>query len=39
VLKYMLDTDIVIYTIKNKPDHMRETFRGVGSTTDGGAIR
>jgi len=22
----MLDTDTVIYTIKNKPDHLRETF-------------
>lgn len=27
MLKYMLDTDIVIYTIKNKPDHMRDTFK------------
>lgn len=27
MLKYMLDTDIVIYTIKNRPDHMRETFK------------
>jgi len=27
VLKYMLDTDIVIYTIKNKPEHMRDTFK------------
>jgi len=27
VLKYMLDTDIVIYTIKNKPAHMRDTFK------------
>jgi len=26
VLKYMLDTDTVIYTIKNKPKHMRERF-------------
>jgi len=26
VLKYMLDTDTVIYTIKNKPEHMREKF-------------
>lgn len=27
MLKYMLDTDIVIYTIKNKPAHMRDTFK------------
>lgn len=27
MLKYMLDTDIVIYTIKNKPEHMRDTFK------------
>lgn len=27
MLKYMLDTDTVIYTIKNKPKHMRETFK------------
>lgn len=27
MLKYMLDTDIVIYTIKNKPNHMRDTFK------------
>ncbi len=26
MLKYMLDTNIVIYTIKNKPEHVREAF-------------
>lgn len=26
MLKYMLDTDTVIYTIKNKPKHMRAAF-------------
>ena len=26
MLKYMLDTNIVIYTIKNKPQTVRETF-------------
>ena len=26
MLKYMLDTNIVIFTIKNKPDHMRKLF-------------
>ena len=26
MLKYMLDTNIVIYTIKNKPDIVREAF-------------
>ncbi len=26
MLKYMLDTNIVIFTIKNKPLHMRELF-------------
>lgn len=26
MLKYMLDTNIVIFTIKNKPAHMREIF-------------
>ena len=26
MLKYMLDTNIVIYTIKNKPDVVREAF-------------
>ena len=26
MLKYMLDTNIVIFTIKNKPDHMRALF-------------
>ena len=27
MLKYMLDTDIVIYTIKNKPSVVREAFK------------
>ncbi|MBL1278025.1 MAG: tRNA(fMet)-specific endonuclease VapC [Ectothiorhodospiraceae bacterium] len=27
MLKYMLDTNIVIYTIKNRPEHVRETFK------------
>ena len=27
MLKYMLDTNIVIYTIKNKPQLVRETFK------------
>jgi len=27
VIKYMLDTDILIYTIKNKPDPMRDVFQ------------
>jgi len=27
MLKYMLDTDIVIYTIKNKPAVVREAFK------------
>lgn len=27
MLKYMLDTDTVIYTIKNKPTSARETFK------------
>jgi len=27
MLKYMLDTNIVIYTIKNKPQEVRETFK------------
>lgn len=27
MLKYLLDTDTVIYTIKNRPEHMRETFK------------
>ena len=26
MLKYMLDTNICIFTIKNKPDHMRDLF-------------
>lgn len=26
MIKYMLDTNIVIFTIKNKPDHMRKMF-------------
>lgn len=26
MLKYMLDTNILIYTMKNRPAHMRETF-------------
>ncbi|MBL4870592.1 MAG: tRNA(fMet)-specific endonuclease VapC [Robiginitomaculum sp.] len=26
MLKYMLDTNIVIYTIKNKPEQVREAF-------------
>jgi tRNA(fMet)-specific endonuclease VapC len=26
MLKYMLDTNIVIYTIKNRPQQVRETF-------------
>ncbi len=27
MLKYMLDTNIVIYTIKNRPAQVRETFK------------
>jgi len=27
MLKYMLDTNIVIYTIKNRPSHVREMFK------------
>jgi len=27
MLKYLLDTDTVIYTIKNRPDHMRSLFK------------
>jgi tRNA(fMet)-specific endonuclease VapC len=27
MLKYMLDTNIVIYTIKNRPEHVREAFK------------
>ncbi len=27
MLKYMLDTNIVIYTIKNRPAHVRDAFR------------
>jgi len=27
MLKYMLDTNIVIYTIKNRPSHVREIFK------------
>jgi len=27
MLKYMLDTNIVIYTIKNRPSHVREQFK------------
>jgi len=27
MLKYMLDTNIVIYTIKNRPSQVRETFK------------
>lgn len=27
MLKYMLDTNMVIYTIKNRPDQVRETFK------------
>ena len=27
MLKYMLDTNIVIYTMKNKPDSVRERFK------------
>ena len=26
LIKYLLDTNILIYTIKNRPPHMRETF-------------
>lgn len=26
MLKYMLDTNICIFTIKNKPEHMRDAF-------------
>ncbi len=26
MLKYMLDTNIVIYTMKNRPDHMKKVF-------------
>ena len=27
MIKYMLDTNIVIYTIKNRPSQVRETFK------------
>jgi len=27
MLKYMLDTNIVIYTLKNRPMHVREAFK------------
>lgn len=27
MLKYLLDTNICIFTIKNKPDHVRELFK------------
>mgnify|MGYP000158446401 FL=1 len=27
MIKFMLDTNIVIYTIKNKPTKVRETFK------------
>jgi len=27
VLKYMLDTNIVIYTVKNKPEQVRQAFK------------
>lgn len=27
MLKYMLDTNICIYTIKNRPQHVREVFK------------
>lgn len=27
MIKYMLDTNIVIYTIKNRPAHVREAFK------------
>ena len=27
MLKYILDTNIVIYTMKNKPDSVREKFK------------
>jgi len=27
MLKYMLDTNIVIYTIKNRPQEVRESFK------------
>lgn len=27
MLKYLLDTNIVIYTIKNRPSHLREMFK------------
>ena len=27
MLKYMLDTNIVVYTIKNRPSHVREIFK------------
>ena len=27
MLKYMLDTNICIYTMKNRPQHMREVFK------------
>ncbi|HEC12492.1 MAG TPA: tRNA(fMet)-specific endonuclease VapC [Acidiferrobacteraceae bacterium] len=27
MLKYMLDTNMVIYTIKNRPKHVREAFK------------
>lgn len=27
MLKYMLDTNIIIYTIKNRPEHVREAFK------------
>lgn len=26
MLKYMLDTNICIFTVKNRPDHLREVF-------------
>lgn len=31
MLKYMLDTNICIFTIKNRPQHMRETFNRFSS--------
>ncbi len=27
MIKYMLDTNIIIYTIKNRPAHVREAFK------------
>ena len=27
MLKYMLDTNIVIYAVKNRPEHVREMFK------------